>query len=217
MIAITKNNTPNVLKKYQSDPVLSYSDITSSDKDKIKEEMLREQHYLCAYCMSRIEMGSSTIEHWLPQNPSDTVTERDNSLSYRNMLAVCKSSRGKPKNEQICDVHRENEPLTVNPCIASTIEKIKYKTNGVIFSDDEDINHDLNVTLNLNCISSSLPVNRKEALQALHRKIFNETTNGRNKKTLCTSILNKYRSEQFYPPYFGILEWQLKKWIAQEG
>lgn len=56
-------------------------------KDKIREALLIEQHYLCAYCMSSIENNPlhTTIEHWLPLSKS-----KETALDYQNFLATCK-------------------------------------------------------------------------------------------------------------------------------
>ena len=37
-------------------------------KDEIRKNLLEEQHYLCAYCMRRIEDNGrkTSIEHWYP-------------------------------------------------------------------------------------------------------------------------------------------------------
>lgn len=55
-------------------------------KEEIRKCLLKEQHYLCAYCMKRIENEGkhTTIEHWHPLSKY-----KDEALDYANMLGVC--------------------------------------------------------------------------------------------------------------------------------
>lgn len=57
-------------------------------KQDIRQALLDEQYFLCAYCMRRIENEElhMNIEHWSPLSK-----DKDNALNYRNFLAVCKA------------------------------------------------------------------------------------------------------------------------------
>lgn len=59
-------------------------------KEEIRQSLLEEQHYLCAYCMKRIKNDGlhTTIEHWEPLS-----VNKDKALEYDNMLAVCDGGR----------------------------------------------------------------------------------------------------------------------------
>ena len=52
--------------------------------------------------------------------------------------------------------------IAVNPFDELSIRKIKYRSDGSIYSDDEEINRDVTETLNLNCEAVSLPETRKK-------------------------------------------------------
>lgn len=216
MIKINKHPSPQVLTKYQSDPSATYESISSEDKSEIRLNLLEEQGYLCAYCMRRIEISSSTIEHWSAQHPADGEDDRTKALDYNNMFAVCYGNRGKEHKYQTCDAHKGNTELIVYPCNQAMINTIKYRSNGYVFSEDEAINHDLNGTLNLNCEEVSLPQNRKSALDALCGKIEKECRKGEKKATICRSIIRKYGGQEKKIEYWGIIEWKLNKWLAQQ-
>ncbi|MUL33935.1 TIGR02646 family protein [Priestia megaterium] len=140
------------------------------DKDDIRESLLDEQGYLCSYCMSRINKESMKIEHWASQSEHPEL-----ELDYKNMLGVCLGNKGRPYDEQCCDTHRGNQELTVNPTKVHTLASIKYRGNGIIYSDIETINKDLNITLNLNI--NYLKESRKRILADLL-----EMLNKKNKK-----------------------------------
>lgn len=187
MLKINKGISPSELIKYKKDPNSTYEDISGEDKEIIKKALLSEQGYICAYCMQRIETETSTIEHYKPRNPSDEEANRLDDLNYNNMLAVCDGNQGAPYKQQTCDSHKGNKAIVVNPLNSATIDKIKYKSNGEIYSEDEQINKDLIDTLNLNCEAVSLPQNRKAALNALYAKI----KNGESRDKVCRKIIEK--------------------------
>jgi uncharacterized protein (TIGR02646 family) len=177
MILIQKSAEPKSLTEYKKQPFANYD---GCDKESIKESLLKEQGYICAYCMKRIkDVQEMTIEHYKPQNPQDaTEDNQKDKLDYSNMLGVCLGNRGNPKKVQTCDAHRGNTPLTVNPFIKTSIDKIAYSSDGRIYSDDVDINTDLNDTLNLNCEYSYLIHSRKQALDILRNFLYRSQPQG---------------------------------------
>ncbi|TAD96752.1 MAG: TIGR02646 family protein, partial [Bacteroidetes bacterium] len=54
------------------------------DMKELRDSLLRDQKYICAYCMRRISEDDMKIEHFRSQS-----THPDLDLDYRNMLAVC--------------------------------------------------------------------------------------------------------------------------------
>ena len=69
MLPIHKS-AENPLENFVRIPGATYSD-AGIPKDQLKESLLKEQGYLCAYCMSRISEDTMKVEHWHPQR-SDT-------------------------------------------------------------------------------------------------------------------------------------------------
>ena len=79
MIKINKGKEPVCLTSYKKQKFSSYDGLSKENKYEIIESLMKEQGYLCAYCMQRIshEKGA-TIEHITPQSSaSDRVFSRD--------------------------------------------------------------------------------------------------------------------------------------------
>ena len=212
MIEIKKSKEPNELLTYRLQEYSSYKDMPSDIKAIVLESLMEEQGHLCAYCMRRIPTKNghptATIEHLNPQN---AVMEED-KLNYRNMLAVCPGNRNATdNNDKSCDAFRGSLPvskqeMTVNPLNASTLRKIKYKGNGIIYSDNEIIDSDLNEKLNLNCKAMLLPECRASALKALQEEVMNNYPGRSASKEYFKKLLEKYqRADSYKAPYVGIL------------
>ena len=82
MILIKKGREPESLTQYRKQPFAYYD---GCDKAPIRERLLIEQGYLCAYCMRRIDKQHMKIEHWKPE----AMLSEAEKLDYHNMLAVC--------------------------------------------------------------------------------------------------------------------------------
>lgn len=169
---ITKGKEPESLTRYRATAFASYDDY--DDKNGLRKHLLRDQGYLCCYCMRRIWAHRMRIEHWASQEEHP-----DLQLSYKNLLGAC-SGGERSKEERLedsaqdkaldyrppkqaaarrpvhpyhhCDKHKGSRALTVNPADPSKNceQFIKYLPDGEITSDDEAIRRDLNETLNLN-------------------------------------------------------------------
>lgn len=145
------------------------------DKQSVKESLLKEQGYLCAYCMSRIDENNTKIEHFIPQSINNNL-----ELDYLNMLAVCKGGEGNPPNKQHCDTRKGDTCIKYNPSRKEDdmMMKIKYLIkDGSIFSDDMDFNTQLNDILNLNL--PFLKNNRKAAIDG-YICAFNKESDGKH-------------------------------------
>lgn len=133
-----------------------YDNFKQSDgKGTVQESLLKEQGFLCAYCMRRIVMPPK-IEHWETREKCNADKMPLRTLDYDNLLAVCNGTT--PTNGQIdehCDQSRSksNRELTINPTDERAIQKLKFLKNGTIESDDtaisEDLNHDKALNLNV--------------------------------------------------------------------
>lgn len=169
MLHIKKEREPSSLVGYKKQKGASYKDLDSLVRIDIKNSLLKEQGYLCAYCMSRISLdGTSgdkmTIEHFHPISDFPKL-----QLDYNNLLAVCSGGSDRNKDKSLtCDKHKCNKYLLhIDPQKMNNVEKIKYKTDGVIFSDDEGVETELNNVLNLNCSDSMLVSSRNNAKNEL--------------------------------------------------
>ena len=93
-------------------------------KVNLRRFLISEQHGLCLYCQSQIELTTSLIEHYLPQS-----TYRTESLTYTNLYAGCDCDkfRGHTNNkdkfsisvsdteDRFCGHHKDSTELTWSP------------------------------------------------------------------------------------------------------
>ncbi|MCF0233700.1 MAG: hypothetical protein HUK22_01825, partial [Thermoguttaceae bacterium] len=169
-------------------PRAAYELISGETKNAVRESLIRDQGGLCAYCMRRIPderdvAPAVKIEHWVPLSATDSdkihyYGKEKNyrpELDYENLFAVCSGNQANKNGVRkwTCDTNRGNKRLKINPCDETTIAKIEYRENGVIYSKDDDINKDLNETLNLNCVADGveLPEYRKRAWEEVLRYV----------------------------------------------
>jgi uncharacterized protein (TIGR02646 family) len=164
MKKIIKQSEPRSLVKHRSQANANYDNYP--DKEKLRESLLKEQGYICCYCMSRIKLDEMKIEHWQPQTKYIS-----RQLDYRNLLGACIGNQGARPQNQHCDTRKGDSEITINPIEGdkSCENLIKYRPDGKIYSDDVSVNHDLNETLNLNL--SFLKKNRNDALFLVIRKL----------------------------------------------
>lgn len=134
-----------------------YDNFKQSDgKNHVQESLLKEQGFICAYCMRRISMPAK-IEHWVTREKCNADKKPLLTLDYDNLLAVCNGTTTiNGTNFEHCDQSRSksNRELTINPIDERRIKQIKFLKNGAIESDDKDISEDINhdKALNLNAL-----------------------------------------------------------------
>lgn len=225
VIPIMKQTQPSMLLSYRKRSDSSYRDMPTTVKLAIKKQLYKEQGGLCAYCMSRLpeeallQAGDDriTIEHWAPRHPIADGATTD-PLDYKNMLAVCEGNRhGGSRGKLVCDAAKGNTPITVNPLVRETLEGIYYTSDGGIHSRNADVDFDLTTTLNLNCVSASLPLSRKSALNSLQAYVNRQFRGKPATKEGLRRILNKYESQtDKKSPYVGILTWWLRKRLKRQ-
>ena len=236
MIPIKKIPSPAILLEKQAiararglSSKEAYDLLNHAEKQIILKSLMEEQGHVCAYCMRRIpdirpmpaDVHPVTIEHWFPRNPPNHE-ERGQGLDYGNMLAVCSGNRGRrgtrKTRDHTCDAKRASHypQLTLNPCDPSTLEMIRYKENGEMFSDNLDVQDDITVKLNLNCISEAvqLPEARRKVLEALLDELPIDDED--QLMSYCHDVLEMLEGETDpKSEYSGILIWWLKDYLSQ--
>lgn len=123
-----------------------------------RQYLLEEHGYLCVYCMRQIphkhiektiEHDDMKIEHHTSQKkPKSISTKLD--ITYSNIFACCMGNKGRLKKFQTCDTRKGDEPITINPTNKLHIETIKYGFDGLISSNNEVFDEEINKILNLN-------------------------------------------------------------------
>ena len=190
-------------------------------KEIIRLSLLKEQGYLCAYCMQRISNDSlkTGIEHWKSRELSKSENNLIETLDYNNFLAVCS---GDLYGEKHCDTSRGNSKgnpvLTIRPTDKRLVDQISYLKNGKIASANPNINRDLNSVQHLNLNLLLLRDNRKRALEDM-QKVFKIRCKAKTfesneliKKKIVLESLKKSK-EGYFEPYSGILEFFYQKYL----
>lgn len=235
MIKIVKNTAPAQLEALKQrlirrglTPEQEYQKLKNPLKTIVREQLMKEQGHICAYCMRTIpdervvgtSIPSTTIEHWIARNSKDGNDDVGTGMGveYTNLLAVCSGGvvpRGTmPNHELTCDANRGNEPLTVNPLDEETLKSIYYKNNGEIAARDEVIENDLDKILNLNCKKYfSLPEGRKKALKDIQEYVLSITETAECVAE-CKDLVSAFETETDpKTPYCGAIIWWLKDYI----
>lgn len=161
MKQIIKNKEPNSLLQHRLSVHSDYDNY--SNRDDLREALLTEQGYICCYCMQRIDQNKMKIEHWRSQTQYPEL-----QLIYRNLLGACLGNEGQPKQLQHCDTRKGDSEIQINPITNCEI-LIKYGADGKIYSDDENIDSELNKILNLN--NQTLKNNRFIAFEAVRQNL----------------------------------------------
>jgi len=180
-------------------------------RDEVLTSLLEEQNYLCAYCMKKISLSDSSIEHIIGQKYIENGIEigKKNEINYNNFLAVCDGKSC--KDDLHCDKSRANyqkeRPLFVSPLENRIMQNIKYSEKGMIYYNsfleskeveelkdhiklDEvsNIRFDLQKVLNLNC--DNLKERRKLLISALKRLTKNWSSKEKMQKEYDKYIAN---------------------------
>jgi len=169
MIPVIKGHEPQSLQHYrlQSGAVFDGQDFTLVKQD-IREQLVAEQGYLCAYCMSRIEADDQQmkVEHWHSRKkyPKEQLT-------YANLLGCCYGNEGSPYSQAHCDTKKRDDDLLFNLAELShhSRMKIHYLGDGTVTSEDALFDRQLNEILNLNY--SRLMDNRKSVWSSVTKTL----------------------------------------------
>ena len=202
MLKITKGDVKPIFFQLKQTKG-NYGNLDSSDKEAIKDILLREQHYRCAYCTCKILSGNSTIEHYIPQSKDALL-----SLEYRNLFAVCIATRELKWKFKTCDDRRGDRELHIDPRKQTDIDTISYKHDGEIVSSNEIFCQDLNVSLNLNAYR--LKNNRRSAWESIV-KCACRRNDSQLKKQQIQRYLYKLQTPDDDTPYAGFLIYMLQK------
>ena len=209
MIPINKEAEPQEWTNRRTTPgVVKFEPIRE-----LKEALLREQGYLCAYCMRRIpakdgrESADSKVEHLKSQ-----YDRGDLQMEYTNLAICCP---GYLRSEAHCDKSKGPRSISFDLHSPELSKAVLYNArDGSIYSKDEVLNSEMNELLNLN--HYLLKYNRLEKLEAL-REEMNRL--GWKKGTIRRK-LEKYSSknqEGKLEPFCGIMIWYLQRKISDQN
>lgn len=138
----------------------SYPNFKNPERGMYKLQLLREQHFLCAYCNKEIEESTSTIEHWTPWHQCVNLptfgTRGGEDINHQNLIAVCLGNNSNPHFNH-CDKERaklsnHGQALTIRPQASnySFEATFTYIAGRLKCNGNNAIQDDVDRKLNLN-------------------------------------------------------------------
>lgn len=221
MRKIIKNPEPEAWIKFRKTPGVEFESIPE-----LKDALLKEQGYICAYCMRRIPCKDDNsydiirVEHILSRK---NHPDEEHVFGYNNLVACCTGAIGMSADSENlsannfhCDRKKCEQDVSFNLFSESFIETLSYNSkDGTIKSSNTQYNKEINEILNLN--HCQLKRNRFEALRGVITqlsKIKSNWTKSNIEKVL--AIWNEKDQDGYYKPYCGIVIWYLKKKLQQQ-
>ncbi|MDP5171352.1 MAG: TIGR02646 family protein [Bacteroidia bacterium] len=209
MINIRKLAEPDSLTTYRAaGGKFDGPGFTPDVKNGLRTSLLKEQGYLCAYCMQRIhdQASVSKIEHWHSQ---DSYPHED--LEYKNLLGCCKGGEGQAPINQHCDTAKGKKNIEINPSNPAdrVEEQITYMGDGIIRSGNKKIESAITI-LNLN--RPLFVKNRKAEWMAVQQVLGSKS--GSRTKSEVEKLIVKYDepgADGKLHPYCGVGRYFLRK------
>ena len=187
MLYIEKNKVPEFLRKFTDKyPNAGYDNIEFKQFIRpLRENLVKEQRGLCAYCCSKISVESSHNEHIEPRHNQGLLSRR--SLDYTNIIASCNAP-------ETCGNHKGkkyDEKRFVAPVNKDCADKFSYDPDGYIKGDEYTIS-----LLNLNSYRL------RKARRGVYKVISGMTEND-IRMSYCAN------NEEYFP-YSNVIFWFLK-------
>lgn len=205
MIRIEKQREPKEWTCYRNTPGARYQAIPE-----LRDSLLKEQGYICAYCMRRIpcrdanSTESTRIEHLKCRK-----LHPDLELDYHNMVVCCP---GAITDDFHCDKRKEDAEISFDVFSENFIETLSYGSkDGTLKSSIPQWNDELNEVLHLN--NELLKANRREALRAV-QMFLERTPNVATVRRKLDEWIQK-DCQGKYRPYCGIVIWYLQRWLRR--
>ena len=133
------------------------------------------------------------------------------------MLAACDGGKGQPSHLQHCDTKQGNAILKINPADSTKNceNLIAYRSSGEIYSDNSDINHDLQEILNLNL--ETIKNNRRDAYNEMIKRLNSKYPNKSFTKIILEKKIAEYSQleDGKYRPYFQYVIYFLQKKLSK--
>lgn len=201
MIRVDKGEEPRAWTAHRMTPGARYE-----SKPELRQALLEEQGYLCAYCMAIIDEDNSKVEHIIPRS-----TFPDLQMTYTNMLICC---TGDTDAIHHCDTIKDDAVYTLNVFSDAFINTISYRTRDAkILSSNNAYNLEMENMLNLN--HRRLKANRLATLDGLIREMPRRTS---WTKSQVEAILNNWKTKDNtgkFKAYAGIVIWYLSRKLNQ--
>lgn len=162
-------NTKGKAARYKND--FSSDDMDGKNRrETLRKSLIKEQGDICCYCMKRISLKNSHIEHFRPK-----VFFPDIDLDYQNLFASCNGD-GKIFLDEHCGHKKEDwwSEAMISPTESEIETMFRYTLDGKIHSvsgkPNANIAQEMITHMGLN--SFHLQRNRREAIEST--EIFDE-------------------------------------------
>ncbi len=212
---IQKGTEPPEWKEHRTTPGAGFDAIP-----KLKDALLKEQGYICCYCMSKIKRALTLEEQHERADYTDRELKndmkvehlkprrhREKLLDYSNLMAACK---GNFLGISHCDTLKGEEELILNPMDRRlNVESIiKYKSSGEI---DVDPAYERDVYQLLNLNHPILRENRKEVLETVIQELKKEGFAKAAILRMHQKYLDRDKAGKFHPYCMFIVKFLEKK------
>jgi uncharacterized protein (TIGR02646 family) len=217
MLQYPKGPAPSVLTGWQATPNADWDSLSGSDKEKVREALLRDQGYLCAYCQRRIPTKDDRmkVEHWRAQSGGK------DKLRWSNLLGVClgdeKAETGSPEGEHHCDTARGDATLFLHPVEGqgpTARDHLAYTAQGEVrpreTPNQEAVRGDIS-TLNMNA----------ERLRRQRRAVYEDLKQRLGRAGWTPKALREaYRNASIHPgtpalPHCEVVRHHVARWARQ--
>lgn len=206
MRKIVKGLEPLAWREFRNTPGVKYE-----AKPELRDALIQEQGYICAYCMQRISLdGKTHIEHMKSRSKHPELI-----LDYQNMVLCCS---GRTCGVSHCDNHKDNEDITFDLFSEAFINTLSYhiQSRSVAIKSSNPIwDKEINDILNLNC--SILGINRKQVLDAVITVLGKNKDWNKDLRKL-QELRNHWDTKDVsgkYKAFCGMVVWFLDRRIAQ--
>lgn len=211
----------------------------------VKEQLLKDQHGLCAYCEISIKLAEQEenvddfrVEHFIPKVETE-FRKHNYHLDWRNLLGVCHggsqpyvsdpewrySSR---KNDRSCDVPKGGKPITeriLNPLkIPASVRLFRYQGHtGKMIVDESTCPRKLqakarNTIRELNLNAPRLKRMRLALIQVLEDEVNNALASGAVLEEFLPLLAESVLlpdDDGGYQAFFSVARWYLGE-IAED-
>jgi uncharacterized protein (TIGR02646 family) len=201
-----KKNEPLPLRKLRKDGG-KYTDLYGATKEAVRNALLSEQGHICCYCLRCI--NKVEIEHIKSQKD---FPEKD--VAYTNLIASCARDASEDKILH-CNAAKGAIEIALNPTDKNLMQLIRFAADGRVFTDQTDLNHELDIVLNLN--NYRLTQERRN----LYKDVVNEIKIRFGGKTISKAFVKKRiqdfseKSNGQYEPHCEVAIYFLKKLLGK--
>ncbi|WP_295856698.1 retron system putative HNH endonuclease [uncultured Oscillibacter sp.] len=173
------------------------------------QTLLKEQGYICCYCMQRIYGEDSHIEHFVPRDIKNTdphsMRASDVELNYGNLFESC---NGEHWDWSHCGrfKDRESDPILLSPAQEDIEERFCYGLDGSIDAVHADDSAAMSTIRILNLNDTVLKRHRRTA-------IFTALKNA-DPKSSNEALIDSYSRQDesgMFAPYCMAVIWALRE------